>query len=312
MTRYVARRLQALRAGRHRSKLQNDANDGFRDSKYFSFACDRFFFAHCGYLGMTVGFCHITVQNCLHQRPECGIKQKMLACSVYQISAPVGQKAVTLIGASTILKLFGGMGPMGISAPIPCDMVRQQEQWDHTGAESKRLRFESLSALLDLTWTVASIAKVTDSARLREVYERTAFQGHGIAQRLISEADGSESAALETKWNVVCQAVAEFETGESRVTPRHAEQRAAGNYVEGSSHTSVRPQRGPQIEQLTKREVEVLKWVAEGKSTKEVAGILGTSFKTAACHRYRVMDKLGIHDAVSLTRYAIRNGLIQP
>jgi DNA-binding CsgD family transcriptional regulator len=231
---------------------------------------------------------------------------------VYQISAPVAQKAVTLIGASTILKLFGGMGPMGISAPIPCDMVRQQEQWDHTGAESKRLRFESLSALLDLTWTVASIAKVTDSARLREVYERTAFQGHGIAQRLISEADGSESAALETKWNVVCQAVAEFETGESRVTPRHAEETAARNYVEGSSHTSVRLQRGPQIEQLTKREVEVLKWVAEGKSTKEVAGILGTSFKTAACHRYRVMDKLGIHDAVSLTRYAIRNGLIQP
>ena len=91
---------------------------------------------------------------------------------VYQISAPVAQKAVTLIGASTILKLYGGMGPMGISAPIPYDIVRQQEQWDHTGAESKRLRFESLSALLDLTWTVASIAKVTDSARLREVYER--------------------------------------------------------------------------------------------------------------------------------------------
>jgi hypothetical protein len=56
MTRYVARRLQALRAGRHRLKLQNDANDGFRDSKYFSFACDRFFFAHCGHLGMLSDF----------------------------------------------------------------------------------------------------------------------------------------------------------------------------------------------------------------------------------------------------------------
>jgi DNA-binding NarL/FixJ family response regulator len=33
--------------------------------------------------------------------------------------------------------------------------------------------------------------------------------------------------------------------------------------------------------------------------------------KTAACHRYRLMDKLDIHDSVSLVRYAIRNGIIQ-
>jgi DNA-binding NarL/FixJ family response regulator len=62
---------------------------------------------------------------------------------------------------------------------------------------------------------------------------------------------------------------------------------------------------------LTNREVEVLRYIALGHSTKEIAYRLGISFKTAACHRYRVMDKLDIHDTANLVRYAIREGLIQ-
>jgi len=62
---------------------------------------------------------------------------------------------------------------------------------------------------------------------------------------------------------------------------------------------------------LTRRECVVLKCIAEGHSTKQVATALGITFKTAACHRYRVMDKLDIHDTASLVRYAIRNGFIQ-
>lgn len=63
---------------------------------------------------------------------------------------------------------------------------------------------------------------------------------------------------------------------------------------------------------LTKREREVLQCVAEGHSTKEVAEILGITFTTAACHRYRLMDKLDIHDTARLVRYAIRCGLLRP
>ena len=62
---------------------------------------------------------------------------------------------------------------------------------------------------------------------------------------------------------------------------------------------------------LTNRELEVLKCIAEGYSTKQTATILGMAVKTAACHRYRLMGKLGVHDSVSLVRYAIRNGIIQ-
>ncbi len=63
---------------------------------------------------------------------------------------------------------------------------------------------------------------------------------------------------------------------------------------------------------LTSREREVLQLIAEGKTTKEVAVILGVSVKTAESHRTRIMGKLEIHETATLVRYAIRRGLVQP
>lgn len=63
---------------------------------------------------------------------------------------------------------------------------------------------------------------------------------------------------------------------------------------------------------LSPREREVLQLVAEGKTTKEIAGVLGLSVKTAESHRTRIMEKLDIHATAGLVRYAIRRGLISP
>jgi len=63
---------------------------------------------------------------------------------------------------------------------------------------------------------------------------------------------------------------------------------------------------------LTSRERQVLQLVAEGKSTKQVAALLGITPKTAEFHRARVMKKLNVHDVAGLVRYAIREGLITP
>ena len=63
-------------------------------------------------------------------------------------------------------------------------------------------------------------------------------------------------------------------------------------------------------ETLTSREIEVLKLIATGFSTKEIGASLGIAFKTAACHRSRIMEKLAIHRVANLTRYAIRNGYV--
>jgi two-component system, NarL family, response regulator NreC len=61
---------------------------------------------------------------------------------------------------------------------------------------------------------------------------------------------------------------------------------------------------------LSLRERQVLQLVAEGKTTKEIAGVLGVSIKTADSHRARIMRKLDIHDTAGLVRFAIRRGLI--
>lgn len=63
---------------------------------------------------------------------------------------------------------------------------------------------------------------------------------------------------------------------------------------------------------LTARERQVLQLIAEGKTTKEAAGVLDISVKTAESHRTRIMHKLNIHETAGLVRYAIRLGLTQP
>jgi two-component system, NarL family, response regulator NreC len=63
---------------------------------------------------------------------------------------------------------------------------------------------------------------------------------------------------------------------------------------------------------LTLRERQVLQLIAEGKSTKQVASLLGISVNTAESHRTRLMQKLDIHETASLVRYAVRCGMIQP
>src|SRR5690242_17159348 len=62
---------------------------------------------------------------------------------------------------------------------------------------------------------------------------------------------------------------------------------------------------------LTPRELEVVKLIAEAKSSKEIAAELVISIKTVERHRANILEKLGMRDRVELTRYAIRRGLIQ-
>jgi DNA-binding NarL/FixJ family response regulator len=62
---------------------------------------------------------------------------------------------------------------------------------------------------------------------------------------------------------------------------------------------------------ITGRQREVLQLLAEGKSSKEVANILGISFKTAETHRANLMRKLNCHSLAEIVRYAIRNQIVE-
>jgi len=79
--------------------------------------------------------------------------------------------------------------------------------------------------------------------------------------------------------------------------------------VEDYQHGGERASHDP-YEQLTDRERDVLKLVAEGYSTPEIADLLKVTPKTVEGHRTNLMAKLGIHNRIELVRYALRKGII--
>jgi len=68
---------------------------------------------------------------------------------------------------------------------------------------------------------------------------------------------------------------------------------------------------GP-LEGLTPRQRDVLRRIAEGRSTRDIAKALGVSIKTVETHRAHLMERLDIRDVAGLVRYAIRTGLVKP
>jgi DNA-binding NarL/FixJ family response regulator len=64
------------------------------------------------------------------------------------------------------------------------------------------------------------------------------------------------------------------------------------------------------LDNLTPRQRKVLQLIAEGTSTKQMAGVLGISVKTVETHRALMMERLEIYDVAGLVRYAIRSGLV--
>jgi DNA-binding NarL/FixJ family response regulator len=63
---------------------------------------------------------------------------------------------------------------------------------------------------------------------------------------------------------------------------------------------------------LTERELEIVKLIAEGHTSRQIAGLLYISERTVERHRENILEKLDMRDRVELTRYAIRRGLIEP
>lgn len=63
---------------------------------------------------------------------------------------------------------------------------------------------------------------------------------------------------------------------------------------------------------LSAREREIVQLLAEGRTNKEIATLLGIAFKTVDAHRFNIMRRLSLHSVAELVRYAVREGIIQP
>lgn len=124
-----------------------------------------------------------------------------------------------------------------------------------------------------------------------------------IVQCLRVEANGF--VLKDTPSSQLVSAIHEVNRGGQYISPS-ALKKVMVDYLGGRKLTGMKSD----YEQLTAREREVLKLLAEGNTTKEVAAVLDISEKTAAVHKTNLMRKLNIHDRSQLVKYAIRHKLI--
>jgi DNA-binding NarL/FixJ family response regulator len=111
-----------------------------------------------------------------------------------------------------------------------------------------------------------------------------------------------------TPREVLAQAIRDVHEGKTCFSPDIA--RRLHDPPAHSTHTNGNDIIAKRVARLTTREVEVLQLIAEGRANKQTADELGISIKTVEKHRQHVMEKLGIHDTASLTRYAIAAGIV--
>jgi DNA-binding NarL/FixJ family response regulator len=88
---------------------------------------------------------------------------------------------------------------------------------------------------------------------------------------------------------------------------------ATGTYFSPAiAQRLLKPAEPTASDELTERQIEILRLIAQGKASKEIAFELGLSPKTVDVHRARIMERLHLSDIASLTLYAVRKGLIKP
>lgn len=104
----------------------------------------------------------------------------------------------------------------------------------------------------------------------------------------------------DTEAQALCQAIKAAAAGQVQLTPK-----AAARLME-----ALNTNRNP--EELTEREVEVLRLIAQGQSNKEIAQALVIAEKTVRTHVSNILSKLGLQSRTQAALYAIRNGLVLP
>ncbi|MGA8224508.1 MAG: response regulator transcription factor [Candidatus Acidiferrales bacterium] len=160
-------------------------------------------------------------------------------------------------------------------------------------------------AVMDISMPVLNGLEAARQMTLSSPHAKIILLTQHVEEQYLSEALEAGVKGYVLKSQVasdLLQALRQVSRGGSYLSPG-----VSGAVMEAYRSKSERP-RDP----LTSRERQVLQLIAEGKSTKELASILGISAKTAESHRTRLMQKLDIHETASLVLYAVRRGIVQP
>lgn len=177
------------------------------------------------------------------------------------------------------------------------------------GAEALALaaREKPDAVLLDIA--MKGMGGLEAAARFREQYPgvKVIILSMHASEEYVLQALRAGAAAYLIKDSATAElelALKSVMRGETYLSPAISRQVVEG-YVQ-------RMGAGAPVDPLTPRQREVLKGIAEGRSTKKIAADLGLSVKTVETHRAQIMERLGIRDVAGLVRYAMRTGLVPP
>lgn len=119
---------------------------------------------------------------------------------------------------------------------------------------------------------------------------------------------GAAGYLLKTEtFDCLCRAITDAVRGQTYLSPPVMERVYFNN-----TESRYLPRMESDLTLLTNRQLEVLRHLARGDSVKEIAKQMHLSQKSVDSHKYRIMNKLRIHDRVELARFAIREGLMLP
>jgi len=190
-------------------------------------------------------------------------------------------------------------------------MIEDKADLTVVGEASDGLELLSLLKILDTDLVIVDISmpKLRGIEATREIKKNfpnvkvlilTMYKDRELLhQSIFSGADGY--ILKENSDKELCFAIKKIREGEIYICPGLA----------GLADDLVQKGRkifNPPLEPLTKRESDVLRLIAEGKSNKEIANLLFISIRTAQNHRFNIMNKLGIKKTADLIRYAIHQG----
>ena len=159
--------------------------------------------------------------------------------------------------------------------------------------------------LMDLHMPKKDGLEVTDTLRKEAPQVKVlilSMQGTRDAVLRIIKAGARGYVLKDSPTDELVRAIESVQAGEAFFSPPVA-QIALNQYVTESD-------KGDPLTKLSEREREVLGLIAEGKSNKEIAMLLGIGVRTTETHRERIMRKLDIHSVAGLTKFAISHGLV--
>lgn len=151
---------------------------------------------------------------------------------------------------------------------------------------------------------------VEATAKIREEVPHTrviALSMHSSKRIVDKMFDSGASGYIlkESAFDEIYDAIQEVLRTNFYLTPAIARMCTGGL---GKESRTGEPQ--PQFNKISRKEREVLQLIAEGKKTRDIAGMLGVSVKTVETHRRNIMKKLNIFSVAGLTKYAILEGII--